>query len=168
MKKIKWFTLLLLCSAILMSAADLTTTIMARLKHTVFNETNPIYLMTGSLWSLIILNLLYISLITFFFFEFYRITPSPFIRYVFVFLLLLSTLTQFSLAAGNYEYYKTPVEVIDPQGLGEAAEMPKEERVEIYVEKHINPMLRVLLGISVLFILWLLIEKENGFKIVRG
>ena len=135
---------------------DIVTAWMVKIKQPFFNESNPIYLITGSFFLAILFKIFVVGLIILFFLKFY---PTVFIhfRFLSVIYLVMVIIGQFTGIQSNLSAY-----FIEPS---KVVEVPKEVRTTYYKETYkYTP--KVPVTYSILFLLfiftnWWQIEKEH-------
>lgn len=141
---------------ITVSLLDIVTTLMVKVKQPFFNESNPIYIATGSITLMILWKLIIVFIIILFFLKWYA-KPPIYVRYVAVVYLVYIIIGQFAGALSNIAAYKQePAEVV---------EVPVETKKVYYEEKYIyTPKVPIVFSwfyMFIIFFAWWMIEKEH-------
>ena len=139
----------------MLAIMDTIIAYMVKLKHPFFNETNPIYLLTGSFLIAIIVKFIVIGGILYFFWKIYVKSPiyARFLSIVYLVILIFSHIQGVSNNAA--EYKKIPIEV---------KEVPKEVKQEYYGQTYYkSPEMSIflfILNILIYFSVWWTVDNE--------
>lgn len=132
--------------------ADFIISYAVKLKQPYFNETNPVYILTGSMLPLLALKIIMVVVISYIFIKKYHKVPI-YARYLLTTILFIGIIAQMAVIPNaTKEYSKPPEEVIN---------IPVEQRAQHYKQNIINPMVIAYVLLMTLFIFWNVIEEES-------
>lgn len=152
-------TKLLVGIFILISLLDTVTTLIVKFKQPAFNETNPIYLLTGSIYLMLLCKFIVVFFISLFFLKWYS-KPPIYARYLMIVYILILTFGQLTasfsnISASNLEPEKT-IEIAQQY----TTEMKMEYYKESYTEVPRYSIVSFFIILFIIFATWWEIEKE--------
>jgi len=114
----------MLLSLVVFSIGDIVTTLIAYYKFPFFNESSPVYLMTNSIWPLILVKILVTSYLVWWCYKKYDIKIATTIRYIIIYIIVLLTFLNMGIVYNNYKVLQIPPELVKP--------LPDDTRTEYY------------------------------------
>ena len=165
-----------LLAFLIFSIGDLVTTIMIAIKHPVFNEAAPLFLMGVPLWLLVAVKTLVVVYLFYFCHKKYHTMKYPFLRYVLVYYIVFAAILNLAVVINNITYYNIPSEEIVPVSDEVKLQFYKEAIGELKVMKNLTPTREQEIPIIYLFgfinmlqfLVFQSFEKHKmGFKYVR-
>ena len=157
----KYLTSLLLISFILFNALDIIITILIKHKFSAFNELNPIFLKTGSMFLMFGVKLIVIGLLVGLFF-YYKKIPHEAYRYGLVLVILSLMFYLVPIVVSNFLIYNLqPFDIrVTTQLSTEKLNMIREEKQQ--ERNTLNLDYNFILAFSS-FLIFKRIEREHGF-----
>lgn len=134
---------------------DFILTFQVALKYSILNETNPLYILSGSLWPLLAVKLLVIAFFSWFFI--WRYEKAHIVaRYCAVAVVFVATVMQVLMAIQANAIYNLPEEQV--------VEIPSDQRQEYYITYVAAPILNSYFWLFFVFITWRILEGDYGRK----
>jgi len=114
---------------------DIITTLLIKYKHTVFNESNPLYIMGLNIYWIFGLKVLVFGYLTYFLLRKYNDAPYIFLRYLILYIICLIFIVTFGIVNNNYNVYKLDPEQVTPIDDDLKAKIYKDSVVNMKVVK---------------------------------
>ena len=108
---------------IVLNITDVITTLMAKSKHTMAFEINPIFAITNSAFVMYSVKTLGVLFLLWYMLRRYPLDKSPVYRYFMIYIMVLIAFILVGATVNNYLYYKTPVEDVGKP-------IPREEKTK--------------------------------------
>ncbi len=161
---------------VVVNITDIITTVLAKSKHTMDYELNPLFAITNSAFAMYTFKIFGVLFLLWYMIRRYPIDVSPFYRYFMMYVIVLFFVILVGASVNNYLFYKTSVEDLgDP--------IPREQKVEVMLNdvgdlKYITdigtktkrivipPLFSVFVLNMLQFIVWRSFEKHSIENIV--
>ncbi len=99
---------------VVVNITDIITTMLAKSKHTMDYEVNPVFALTNSSWIMYTLKILGVIFLVWYMVRRYKVDKSPFYRYFMMYVIVLFFVFLVGATVNNYLYYLTPVGEVGP------------------------------------------------------